>query len=1043
MRIHPKGFITRANTTALHFLLDFLESKCPDKFILDFFAIPTNMEKIAIASESLHNSLIEILTGSLDETKRQKTILTLVKYFLRMTVRPTPFGLFSSCLYTEYQSTPFHKIIINSIKRKTRPSTENYLAILDQMLILPEIKKNLKFSLNTSIYKVGQELRYIEYIYRNNFRSYQVSSIRASRYLTAIIRFLETEKTFEELVSKVEELNFSKDDAISFINDLIKNQILTHSLEPALTRGDHISYLHAFIEKTFEGSELLDQQVVLKKASYQLKEIANSILKLDTKINTKQDYEEITTLFSNLVPPDRLSRNFQIDVTGDATAISTPENGTMLNLSDLPEATHVLSMLSSPESSDIDNFQREFTNKYEMQEIPLMIALDHEIGIGYPVMKENRNLSPFLGDVHIPLASVQTLTLSQKWIVLAKLLVDAKHGSKKNIQLHNNAIFEQLKIQKEKLPSISTTVMVELLYEGNETFPVILACGGSSGVNLLARFCHAEEKIAILANDIAKNECFHGPNVVVAEVIHNPQDKDSVLLRPSLYEYDIPFMGKSTKPKDKQIVLEDLMISVSGGQIILKSKRLNKIVIPRITSAHNYSNPRNLSLYRFLGEIQNTKSDKIHPFHWGPLTALFKHFPRIYYKRVILAPACWVFESSDYTFVKKLDKANSKAIELEVKKWREDWSIPRYVAIVQGDNELFIDFEHTFCRLVFIDVLKDTSSIKLIEKSTEFGHSIVVDSSNNKYSAQFIINFINTEHQTGSNKMFISSAVSKKHNLIRKFIPGDSWVYYKIYLGPKFSDEFLVTVFKNFSNGMNYKKRDWFFIRYGDPNYHLRIRFRILGDNINELFHQFSALVRPYINSGHINTISIDSYNREIERYGAKTISLCENLFCLESAYVSSILPMLNHSEDLRWKVAMITIDNILDIFGYNHSTKAQLMKLMSANFGKEFGKETDKNLKLSLAQKYRTLKLDITNLLDRKVVLPKEIQMPLKSYLKEYNIIACQIVKLEKTRLPLLLESFLHMFINRLFITEQRGMEMVLYDFLSNYYQSRLARNY
>lgn len=63
----------------------------------------------------------------------------------------------------------------------------------------------------------------------------------------------------------------------------------------------------------------------------------------------------------------------------------------------------------------------------------------------------------------------------------------------------------------------------------------------------------------------------------------------------------------------------------------------------------------------------------------------------------------------------------------------------------------------------------------------------------------------------------------------RKFIPGSQWLYFKIYTGVKTADEVLAHTIRPFLREL-YAER-WidgsFFIRYNDPDFHIRLRLHI------------------------------------------------------------------------------------------------------------------------------------------------------------------------------------------------------------------------
>ncbi len=69
----------------------------------------------------------------------------------------------------------------------------------------------------------------------------------------------------------------------------------------------------------------------------------------------------------------------------------------------------------------------------------------------------------------------------------------------------------------------------------------------------------------------------------------------------------------------------------------------------------------------------------------------------------------------------------------------------------------------------------------------------------------------------------------------RDFCLGSQWLYYKIYTGVKTADHILVKKLSTiiFSLEKEKKIQKWFFIRYRDPEEHIRLRF--LVDDIDNL----------------------------------------------------------------------------------------------------------------------------------------------------------------------------------------------------------------
>ena len=63
----------------------------------------------------------------------------------------------------------------------------------------------------------------------------------------------------------------------------------------------------------------------------------------------------------------------------------------------------------------------------------------------------------------------------------------------------------------------------------------------------------------------------------------------------------------------------------------------------------------------------------------------------------------------------------------------------------------------------------------------------------------------------------------------RNFILGSNWLYFKIYTGYKTADFLLTDIIHPIVQNLQRQNliSHWFFIRYNDPDFHIRIRFYI------------------------------------------------------------------------------------------------------------------------------------------------------------------------------------------------------------------------
>jgi len=285
----------------------------------------------------------------------------------------------------------------------------------------------------------------------------------------------------------------------------------------------------------------------------------------------------------------------------------------------------------------------------------------------------------------------------------------------------------------------------------------------------------------------------------------------------------------------------------------------------------------------------------------------------------------------------------------------------------------------------------------------------------------------------------------------RTFMPGSPWVYLKIYAGSKTMDELLARSINSIVKKL--KKQNiihkWFFIRYTDPDTHLRIRF-LMNDqaDFGKIIDLFYTDLDKYVKDGLIWKVQLDTYNRELERYGNELIEQAESIFSVDSDCILSIVRILHHTqnENHRWMIALKLIDDLFADFSIDIEEKHRLMDSLSNSFKREFG-FNEYNAK-QFNVKFRDKKKIIESILDHTIDDAdfKSLEAAVKQRSKKLKPIIKQLQnKLEKQKnrdlINSLLTSYIHMTTNRLFRSKNRLHELVLYDFMRRYYNSAIAK--
>lgn len=1004
-----------------------------------------------ISSPEFYNEYIKNKENH-DLQKTDKLELSFAKYWLRSSSRCTPFGTFAGATLLPIQKS--EELTQNNIflddtsiyKRHIRLDM-NYIAdFINMLLQSPIVRNQIHFFPNNSIYQIEDKIRYVEYYNENNVRKYQISSVFNSDYLQNLLNIAKSGASLHELTEfLIETEKVTKTEADAFINDLCNSQILIASIEPTVT-----------------GLEPLEQIIIQLKGIVECESIINKLIEIQNLLKLQIigiDYyqkieQKLKELAPNLIAP---KNTIQVDMY-----LST--NNSLINenlINSILDQVEDLKLLSFTNlNPDLENFKKEFYKKYEDREIPLSLALDSESGIGYAgKTQEDAGSGEFIDNLAVVLGGNNSFKIEQNHLNRLSL---AKYEEWHNLNLDKIEIKEdELKdfenLSKNMNFSYSWYLMGSLLSKdgkldhNNFTFN-ISTLGGTSGGNLLGRFAHGDEKINKFVKEILLKEEENDPDAIFAEIAHLPQARiGNILLRPVIRNYEIPYVGLSGINENNQIKTNDLYISVRNGEIILRSKRLNKRVKPRLTTAHNFSH-NSLPIYKFLCDLQSQNEAYAGVWDWGSLRGL-KHLPRVVYKNLILHKATWKIVEKDFAKLPK-DKDN----------WEDFFStflkankIPKRVVIKQGDNDLLIDFEERIGLELFIEYLKKYKQIQIEEFLFTNDNCFIRDQNNAPFTNEIIIPFLNVDSENKKNpinKNKISKDDIYKTDIVRTFFPGSEWLYFKIYSGAKSIDSILATTIHSFIEDAIHNNlfENFFFIRYFDESgLHFRIRFYNSNVKKNtELYFEFMQVFQPHLNNGIVESVLLDTYKRELERYHYNLINDSELLFHNDSRCVLNFLSLMNgiDAEEYRFLFGIRGIDMLLSDFGLNLEEKHSFIKQLQEGFFQEFGGQDV--LKKQLNDRFRKYRKFIESHMEPANDIENEIEEAVEIFrvrsINNASVINKILVQLEQTDNPKdiltdLLSSYIHMYMNRLFIAKQRKYELVSYHFLERFYHSKKGR--
>ena len=689
------------------------------------------LEAIYIASPNLYDEIKRHKNKTLKPKEEDKLILSLVKYLSRMSWRCTPFGLFSGCTLGNIgDKNNFEINATTNIKKYTRIDMDCLCKLIKKISEDENVKNLLRYFPNNSLYNVGDKKRYIEFSYNENKRLHKISSVENTEYLSKIIENAEQGQTIENLANLIVDDDISFADAKEFIIDLIENQILESELYPSVSGNDLLMEL---IKKL--------NFVLLHSGSESIKQIVSNLTEIQNKLdeinksseNSIEKHLEIVDILNNMGIND-FKNYFQVDISKTPTNCSLDKN----TVNNVWEAISFLNKLTPRyENPNLQEFKNSYYKRYESLEMPLDIVLDNEIGIGYPINQQgdSSKLLDMFNVVPANNNNAERIEWSPFQAVLHKKYLEAITAKSYEIELKEE---DFPNIQTENWNDLPATISLICKVLNNDNLIYLSSCGGSSAANLLARFAHIEKSIENYILEITTKEDELQNDVILAEIVHLPEDRvGNVIFRPTIRKYEIPYLAQSSVNHEFQLPISDLSVSIQRNTVVLRSKRLNKRIIPHLSNAHNYSLSK-IPAYRFLCDVQTEGLRGGFSFRWSNITNNYDFLPRVKYKNIILSFARWAVDYEDFKKMKTV---------AEISEWRNAKQMPRYVVLPDGDNEFFIDLDNEVSLESLQDLVKKRKQFYLQEFPFDINNLFISDNNENSYTNEFIINFYKDDNK--------------------------------------------------------------------------------------------------------------------------------------------------------------------------------------------------------------------------------------------------------------------------------------------------------
>ncbi len=230
------------------------------------------------------------------------------------------------------------------------------------------------FYSNNSLYELPDGFRYAEYHIRNNSRYYELSSIEKTPYLQAVLTHAAQGASLRSLVDLlVAAEEVTEEEARAFITHMWASQLLLgagalynrsrSAIRPDRAAGGHgTGRRHYATAESFTGT---GTKTLLKGVAY-YQRIEQALSELNPHLQIPGSKIQ-TDLFLH-ARQSQVNRQLVEAIIGQA------------------EALKALSRRNR--NNNLESFKTKFYSRYEEAEIPLAIALDADLGLGYATVQD-------------------------------------------------------------------------------------------------------------------------------------------------------------------------------------------------------------------------------------------------------------------------------------------------------------------------------------------------------------------------------------------------------------------------------------------------------------------------------------------------------------------------------------------------------------------------------------------------------------------------------------------------------------------------------
>ncbi|TDB35424.1 hypothetical protein TEP_18230 [Stenotrophomonas sp. TEPEL] len=937
-------------------------------------------------------------------------IAAVAKYLIRMSYRSTPFGTFAGVGTVAVAGCgSVVAPVRRELYRHVQASTAAVSLIASRLLRQMHDNPDLPFYPNDTLSIRCGRASWVAYsLNRKGKRIYRNEMVEVDKYLSHVLELARQGLSLTTLARAATDSypEVSEGQFAEFLAELVDAQLLCCDGLLDLTSDDLLdSMANSFVEAGIHGKKIADAQSKV------------SCLSGEMALSVPSSYDAAMSSLADLQGPGAERSDLPVKV--DLYARKSLGAVSSRVVKSVEEAIAMFAVFSE-KNNGLTKFAANFVARYGDLEVPLLDIASELSGLGYVERSSSApSILRFLGASSVTRSRDSTAATGISNVV-DKLISDStqeyihlRPGPESYVGLSQNSLDAQV----VSWLSVWKSNAGELIE--------IRSVGAQRAGRVMGRFSY---QLPELRSALARDGMPHSKSdALPAEIVHLPEDDlGSVCARPVLSAVEIGIRAGPSK-NVLRVNLADLVILVRDGRVLVKSRSLGRFLSLRMSNAHAVDRPGSLPLYRFLSSIA-TQGQAVSIPTLRDRFPTAPYVPGMRFKDIILSRPTWYIKPERIDDVAKL-----KGDQL-LQAWRtlsDDFSMPHEVALVQGDRVIPFDTRVGWMLTELIRHLKRAEkSILTTTSPLGLQPAIMAADGPRAHELQLVHRLVGQGRPHDSEcHADIDSAVK---------VLGRGWIYVKIYSSAQ-SASYVLDALAKFAAE---KQLELFFVRYrDDKGFHLRVRLRtskgkVSLEVVGSLVEALDALRREFI----IQEISVDSYVRELQRYGGDALlSKIEDLWVCESESLMRQSDRLDDQGGDYWKCVAASMDRLMISLGYRSlESRLKFATRAAADFHAEI--RFSKNDRKRIGRLFATAG---SRLLEGAISFDGVDTQWCEALAPESltDQIASDLAMQSEGRRYSISWAIIHMRVNRMFVQDHRYQEAVVWELLKRSYVAFVKR--